>query len=124
MHREPGIARWLWIYQVSLRGDEFLQNANETERINARQAKRSNPVFAPLLRWESERHTSGLAGCNEIDVFAVAASSRQDQLDSPTRRTRTIHDLHWHGNLLTCKRRLRGFRRYRYICQVEQGVRD
>ena len=93
MHRELGIARWLWIYQVSLRGGEFFQNANETKRINTRQAKRSNPVFAPLLRWESERHTSGLAGCNVIDVFTVAASTRQDQLDSATRRTRTIHDL-------------------------------
>src|SRR5437868_15492524 len=102
MHREPGIARWLWIYEVSLRGGEFLQNANETERINARQAKRSNPVFAPLLRWESERHTSGLAGCNAIDVFAVAGSRRQDQLDSATRRMRTTHDVHWQGHLLTC----------------------
>src|SRR6266581_2239736 len=124
MHREPGIARWLWIYQVSLRGGEFLQNANETERINARQPKRSNPVFAPLLRWESERDTSRLAGCNVIDDFALAASTRQDQLDSATRCTRTIHDLDWQGNLLTCKRRLRGFRRYRYICQIEQRVRD
>jgi hypothetical protein len=81
-------------------------------------------MFAPLLRWESERYTSGLAGWNVIDMFALAGSTRHHQLDSATRGTRTIHDLDRQGNLLTCKRRLRRFRRYGHICQIEQRVRD
>src|SRR5437879_1410316 len=78
MHRELGIARWLWIYQVSLRGGEFLQNANETERINARQAKRSNPVFARCF-----------AGNRSVTRAALPAAMKSTCLPSPPRVGKT-----------------------------------